>query len=74
MRVQQCEDDVHEIRQLVTAMNDPRTGIIASVTAETGKLKDRLNIWGSLLIGAGVAGGLISGEAGTILKAAIGAG
>lgn len=72
-RLAECEDDIQEVRRLISDMNHPQTGIIASITGETSKLKDRLNLWGGLLIGAGVASGLITGEAGTLIKS-IGAG
>lgn len=72
-RIAECEDDIAEVKNLINAMNHPQTGIIASITGETSKLKDRLNLWGGLLIGAGVASGLITGEAGTLIKS-IGAG
>lgn len=63
MRVENCEGDIDEIK------SDLKTAL-----GEFGKLKDRLNIWGSVLIGAMAAGGLISEQAGAILKAAFGSG
>lgn len=61
VRVQECENDIHDIKaDLRTAMG------------EFGKLKDRLNIWGALIIGAMAAGGLISEQAAAILKAVVG--
>jgi len=63
MRVENCEGDISEIK-----------GDLKTALTEFGKLKDRLNIWGSILIGAMIASGLISGEAGAVLKGAMGVG
>lgn len=61
VRISECENDIHDIKaDLRTAMG------------EFGKLKDRLNIWGALIIGAMAAGGLISDQAAAILKAVVG--
>lgn len=61
VRVENCEGDIHDIK------NDVRAAML-----EFGKIKDRLNIWGALIIGAMAAGGLISDQAAAILKAVVG--
>lgn len=61
VRVTACEDDIHEMK-----------GDLKIALTEFGKLKDRLNIWGSLIIGAMAAGGLISEHAAALLKALAG--
>lgn len=61
MRVDRCEDDITDIRA------DVKTAL-----GEFVKIKDRLNIQTAVLIGAGVAGGLIRPEVATILKGIFG--
>lgn len=61
MMIHNCEDDIDRVG-----------GEVSSAMIEFRKIKDRLNIWGSLIVGAMVAGGLISDQAGAILKAVFG--
>lgn len=73
-RVIELERRMDQIENDLRKMNDPQTGIVATFTGQFHTLTNRLNVWGSLLLGAAITAGLISNDGAAIIRSILGVG